>query len=113
MAESAQLTVTIPKSHQHHLGPILRAVLAHAPTHPFKAPFDRSDLQLELWPGTLDGFLPLEAREVTTDYFMSRVTRDRSGPIMPTHHSTLRIQQDNHMVSNLFSELPERLFRAI
>jgi hypothetical protein len=58
----------------------------------------------------VDGFLPVEAGEVSTDYFVRIVTRDRSGPIMPTGHSALRIQQDNRMVAGLFSELPEWLF---
>jgi hypothetical protein len=48
MAESAQLTVMIPKSHQHQVGPKSRAVPTRTPTLAFKAAFDGGNLQLKL-----------------------------------------------------------------
>ena len=113
VAKSAQLTVTIPKSHQHRARPEPRAVPPHPPALVLKAPFDGSDFQLKLWPTGIYDLGGIEARKMSTYDLLSLMAQDRASAIMPTRHVAIGIQQDNGMVSHRFDALPEWIFAGL
>ncbi|MNO82244.1 hypothetical protein D3C76_735130 [compost metagenome] len=88
----------------HHVGPEMRAVLAHAPAFAFETPLADGRVQRPLGQAGTTIFIGVEAREMLAENLRFLITLETPGPCVPAGNDAIEINHVDRIVHHCIDQ---------